>query len=118
MAKTLGRRRRSGAPSAWVTNIILVMTTGRPFRVNVAMKGCAVTSAFGRDRRVASVGGFDQGKAPKNIFANEPSLSVQGTGGSCGSSDPDPGGNTIASGIMMPGNFAWKPSFIPPSSPL
>ena len=61
---------------------------------------------------------FNPGKAPKNLFANEPSLSVQGMGGSCGNSGPDPGGNTIASGTMTPGNCAWKILFIPPSSPL
>ena len=30
--------------------------------------------------------GFDPNKAPNNLLANEPSLSAQGTGGSCGSS--------------------------------
>jgi hypothetical protein len=59
---------------------------------------------------------FDSNKAPNNLLANEPSLSAQGTGGSCGSRDPVV--STLASGIMLPGNWARKTLFIPPSSPL
>jgi len=62
--------------------------------------------------------GFDPNKAPKNLFANEPALSVHGMAGSCGSSDPDPGGSAIASDTILPGKRARKALFIPPSSPL
>jgi len=61
--------------------------------------------------------GFDSNKAPKKLLADGPSLSTQGTGGSCGSPIPV-GGSTIASGIILPGNRARKTVFIPPSSPL
>jgi hypothetical protein len=57
-----------------------------------------------------------QNTVPNNLLANEPSLSTQGIGGSCGNRDAY--GNTFASGITLPGNRARKTSFIPPSSPL
>src|SRR5215470_13772179 len=52
---------------------------------------------------------FDPNNAPKNLFANEPWLSVQGTGGSCGSCNPFV--RTIASGIILPGKRARKTLF-------
>jgi hypothetical protein len=60
---------------------------------------------------------FDASKPPKNVLVNEPTLSAHGTGGISGKRK-SPFGSTIASGIILPGSFARKTSFIPPSSPL
>ncbi len=62
--------------------------------------------------------GLDPNKAPKTLFANEPSLSVHGMAGICGSSHPDPGGSTSASDTILPGKRARKTLCIPPSSQL
>ena len=51
-----------------------------PAVAECAMRYCDVESVEATNLCEA-----DLGKAPKNLFANEPSLSVQGTGGSCGS---------------------------------
>src|SRR5262249_27093546 len=57
----------------------------------------------------------DQNKVPKNLLVNEPSLSTQRIGGSCGRREAY--GSTCAS-VTLPGKRARKTSFIPPSSPL
>jgi hypothetical protein len=60
---------------------------------------------------------LDSSKVAKNLFASEPSLSAQGTGG-IGGKSIFPVGSTIASGIILSGSRARKTLFIPPSSPL
>ena len=49
---------------------------------------------------------FDQNEVPNILLANEPSLSTNWAGGSCGSWDA--AGNALANDMTLLGNRAWK----------
>src|SRR5262245_28881091 len=57
----------------------------------------------------------DQNNVPNHLLVNEPCLSAQGIGGSCGQCDAN--GSSLAS-VTLFGNRARKTLFIPPSRPL